>query len=135
MKALIKGKSSGDDTCDENRIANPDNLTFSETLRSLFIAEDTGTRHSRDVLWAYSVEKGKLTRILVAPKHSEVSGLFMTENLNGYAYIFTNIQKNIHPKNFWKDMKPEDANQYVSDKDLRGIVGYIGAIPLGVNKN
>ena len=57
----------------------------------------------------------------------------MTENLNGYAYIFTNIQKNIHPKNFWKDMKPEDANKYVSDKDLRGIVGYIGAIPLGVN--
>ena len=30
-------------------------------------------------------------------------------------------------------MKPEDANQYVSDKDLRGIVGYIGAIPLGEN--
>ena len=114
MKALIKGKSSGGDTCDENKIANPDNLTFSETLRSLFIAEDTGTRHSRDVLWAYSVDKGNLARILVAPKHSEVSGLFMTENLNGYAYIFTNIQKSIHPKNFWKDMKPEDANQYLS---------------------
>jgi len=133
MKALIKGKSSGDDTCDENNIANPDNLTFSENFRSLFIAEDTGTRHSRDVLWAYSVDKGNLTRILVAPKHSEVSGLFITENLNGYAYIFTNIQKSIHPKNFWKNMKPEDANQYVSDKDLRGIVGYIGAIPLGIN--
>ena len=133
MKALIKGESSGEDTCNENKIANPDNLTFSEILRSLFIAEDTGTRHSRDVLWAYSVDKGNLTRILVAPKHSEVSGLFMTENLNGYAYIFTNIQKSIHPKNFWKDMKPEDANQYVSDKDLRGIVGYIGAIPLGAN--
>ena len=133
MKALIKGESTGEDTCNENKIANPDNLTFSEILRSLFIAEDSGTRHSRDVLWAYSVDKGNLTRILVAPKHSEVSGQFMTENLNGYAYIFTNIQKSIHPKNFWKDMKPEDANQYVSDKDLRGIVGYIGAIPLGVN--
>ena len=133
MKALIKGESSGKDTCNENKIANPDNLIFSEILRSLFIAEDTGTRHSRDVLWAYSVDKGNLTRILVAPKHSEVSGLFMTENLNGYAYIFTNIQKSIHPKNFWKDMKPEVANQYVGDKDLRGIVGYIGAIPLGAN--
>ncbi len=133
MKALIKGKSSGAETCDENNIANPDNLKFSEKFRSLFIAEDSGTRHSRDVLWAYSVDKGNLTRILVAPKHSEVSGLFITENLNGYAYIFSNFQRSIHPEDFWKNMKPEDANQYISDKDLRGIVGYIGPIPLGTN--
>ena len=133
MKALIKGKSSGDDTCDENKIANPDNLIFSEIFRSLFIAEDSGTRHTKDVLWAYSVDKGNLTRILVAPKHSEVSGLFITKNLNGYVYIFSNIQRSIHPEDFWKDMNPEDANQYVSDKDLRGIVGYIGPIPLEIN--
>lgn len=130
MKALIKGKTSGPASCNENSIANPDNLTFSENFRNLFIAEDSGTRHSRDVLWAYSVDKGNLKRILVAPKHSEVSGLFMTENLNGFAYIFSNFQRSIHPEDFWKKMKPVDANRYVRSKDLRGIVGYLGAIPL-----
>ena len=54
----------------------------------------------------------------------------MTENLNGFAYIFSNFQRSIHPEDFWKKMKPVDANRYVRSKDLRGIVGYLGAIPL-----
>ena len=130
MKNLIMGKSSENEACDENRIANPDNLVFSESFRTLFIAEDTGSRHTRDFLWAYPIDQSKLTRILVAPKNSEVSGLFVKENLNGFAYIFSNIQKSIHRGKFWESMKPEDANAYVRDKDLRGIVGYIGGIPL-----
>ena len=133
MKNLIMGKSSENEACDENSIANPDNLVFSESFRTLFIAEDTGSRHTRDFLWAYPIDQSKLTRILVAPKNSEVSGLFVKENLNGFAYIFSNIQKSIHRGKFWESMKPEDANAYIRNKDLRGIVGYIGGIPLEKN--
>ena len=133
MKTLITGKSSVDKTCEENSIANPDNLVFSESFRTLFIAEDTGSRHTRDFLWAYPIDQSKLSRILVAPINSEISGLFVKENLNGFAYILSNIQKSIHPGNFWESMKPENANNYVRDKDLRGIVGYIGGIPLRNN--
>ena len=38
-------------TADADRIANPDNLKFSERLRTLFIGEDSGN-HVKNFLWA-----------------------------------------------------------------------------------
>ena len=131
MKALIKGKSAGPGSCDVNHIANPDNLKFSEMFQTLFIAEDSGVRHPRDMLWAYSVETGTLSRILMAPKHSEISGLFVAEDTNGFAYLFANFQRSIYPEDFAETMKPEEANKLVAEKDLRGLVGYLGPIPIG----
>ena len=38
-----------------DKIATPDNLKFSETLRTLFIGEDSNT-HVNNLLWAYNVD-------------------------------------------------------------------------------
>src|SRR5262249_30711911 len=56
------------------RIANPDNLKFSERLRTLFIGEDSGM-HVNNFLWAYNVDSGKLARILSCPVGAESTGL------------------------------------------------------------
>ncbi len=132
MNALILGKENkkrSKDKCDVDSIANPDNIKFSESMRTLFIGEDSEKNHLADYLWAYSVDSGKLTRILISPKDAEPSGLQATTNYNGHTYIMTNFQKNIFPKDFAKKQRPESANKMVSKRDLRGIVGYLGPIP------
>ena len=48
-------------TANADKIANPDNLKFSEKLRTLFIGEDSGM-HVNNFLWAYNVDSGTLSR-------------------------------------------------------------------------
>ncbi len=115
------------DTCDTDRVANPDNIKFSETLRTLFIGEDS-SHHLNNFVWAYHVDAGTLVRILSAPAAAENTGLQVVENVGGHAYIMANIQ---HPaarhdlKNF-----PGAVEMGLGDKtDKRGIVGYIGGMP------
>ena len=50
-------------TANPERIANPDNLKFSEKLRTLFIGEDSGM-HVNNFLWAYNVDTKTLARVL-----------------------------------------------------------------------
>lgn len=50
-------------TANADRIANPDNLKFSEKLRTLFIGEDSGM-HVNNFLWAYNVDTKTLARVL-----------------------------------------------------------------------
>ncbi len=130
MKALLVGKGDGKGSCDSNLIANPDGLEYSDSLRTLFIGEDSNKKHMADFLWAYSIDSGQLSRILVAPRDSEVSGLFLVEDLNGFAYLFSNFQRDIFPETFWEKMTPGIANKHVAERDLRGIVGYLGPIPM-----
>ena len=78
-------------TADPERIANPDNIVFSEKLRTLFVGEDSGT-HSNNFLWAYNVDTHKLSRILSIPMGAESTGLQVVENINGHAYIMSNYQ-------------------------------------------
>ncbi|NMM28674.1 MAG: DUF839 domain-containing protein [Glaciimonas sp.] len=78
---------------DANLIANPDNIKFSERLRTLFIGEDSGM-HVNNFLWAYNVDSKVLTRILSCPAGAESTGLQAVDNLNGFAYIMSNFQ---HP--------------------------------------
>ena len=42
-------------TANPDKIANPDNLKFSEKMRTLFIGEDSST-HVNNFLWAYNVD-------------------------------------------------------------------------------
>jgi len=131
MNALILGKKNtkiSKDKCHVDTIANPDNLKFSENMRILFIGEDSEKNHLADFLWAYSVDSKKLTRILISPKNSELSGLQSTTNYNGHTYIMTNFQRDIFPEDFAEKQSPEKANRLVSETDLRGIVGYLGPI-------
>lgn len=74
-----------------DKISNPDNLKFSEILRTLFIGEDSG-QHVNNFLWAYNVDTKKLARILSLPAGAESTGLQVVDNLNGFSYLMSNFQ-------------------------------------------
>ena len=76
-----------------DRIANPDNIKFSERLRTLFIGEDSGN-HVNNFLWAYEVDTGRLSRLLSTPSGAESTGLHAADHVNGFSYIMSNFQ---HP--------------------------------------
>src|SRR5262249_5437773 len=70
----LKEPDAVGNTADIDRVANPDNLKFSERLRVLLIGEDSGN-HVNNFLWAYNVDSGKLTRLLSCPAAAESTGL------------------------------------------------------------
>ena len=76
---------------DQDHIANPDNIKFSERLRTLFIGEDSGL-HVNNFLWAYDVDRKTLTRLLSCPSGAESTGLQAVDDMNGFAYIMSNFQ-------------------------------------------
>jgi secreted PhoX family phosphatase len=76
-----------------DKIANPDNIKFSEKLRTLFIGEDSGL-HVNNYLWAYNVDTKALSRVLSCPAGAESTGLHAVDDINGFAYIMSNFQ---HP--------------------------------------
>ncbi|RZA20173.1 MAG: DUF839 domain-containing protein, partial [Proteobacteria bacterium] len=85
-----------------DRVANPDNLKYSETLRVLFVGEDSGM-HVNNFLWAYQIDSGRLTRLLATPAGAESTGLHAVDDMNGYTYIMSNFQ---HPGD-WELTKDE----------------------------
>ncbi|HWT38801.1 MAG TPA: alkaline phosphatase PhoX, partial [Paraburkholderia sp.] len=78
-------------TANPEKIANPDNLKFSEKLRTLFIGEDSGM-HVNNFLWAYNVDTKTLSRILSCPAGAESTGLHAVDEINGWTYIMSNFQ-------------------------------------------
>lgn len=80
-------------TANPDKIGAPDNLKFSEKLRTLFIGEDSGY-HVNNFLWAYNVDTKKLSRVASMPAGAEATGLSVVDDLNGWTYITSNFQ---HP--------------------------------------
>jgi hypothetical protein len=76
---------------DAERVANPDNLKFSERLRTLFVGEDSGM-HVNNFLWAYNVDTRSLSRVLSCPAGAESTGLQAADDVNGFAYVMSNFQ-------------------------------------------
>lgn len=74
-----------------DRIANPDNLKFSEAMRTLFIGEDS-TMHVNNFLWAYNVDTKELSRVLSCPSGAEATGLHAVDEINGWTYVMSNFQ-------------------------------------------
>ena len=97
LKALITGEDIASDalgnTANPDKIANPDNLKFSESMRTLFIGEDS-SQHVNNFLWAYNVDTKTLSRIMSIPAGGESTGLHAVDQLNGWTYIMSNFQ---HP--------------------------------------
>ncbi|WP_027477242.1 PhoX family protein [Curvibacter gracilis] len=83
-----------------DHIANPDNIKFSEKLRTLFIGEDSGM-HVNNFLWAYHVDTKQLTRILSCPSGAESTGLHAVDEINGWTYVMSNFQ---HPGDWEKPL-------------------------------
>jgi hypothetical protein len=96
-KALLIGEDIAADalgnTGNPDKIANPDNLKFSETMRTLFIGEDS-SQHVNNFLWAYNIDTKVLSRIMSIPSGGESTGLHAVDELNGWTYIMSNFQ---HP--------------------------------------
>lgn len=116
-------------TANPNKIANTDNVFFSEKMRTLFIGEDSGT-HVNNYVWAYNVDTKKLTRIMSAVAGAENTGLQVLDNLNGKGtYIMGNTQH-------WGDLlgsMPADLKAQLQAKIGNGVnqggFGYIGGLP------
>ncbi len=94
-KALITGEDIKSDalgnTANPDKIANPDNLKFSEKMRTLFIGEDSG-QHVNNFLWAYNVDTKVLSRVMSIPAGGEATGLQAVDEINGWTYIMSNFQ-------------------------------------------
>lgn len=97
VPALVGEDLTAQDTlgnwANPDKVANPDNLKFSEKMRTLFIGEDSGM-HVNNFLWAYNVDTKELTRLLSCPAGAESTGLQAVDDINGFAYIMSNFQ---HP--------------------------------------
>ncbi|MEA2111555.1 MAG: DUF839 domain-containing protein [Campylobacterota bacterium] len=113
-------------TCNVDKIANTDNVFFSEKMRTLFVGEDSGT-HTNNFVWAYNIDSKKMSRILSLPAGAESTGLQVVDNENGHAYIMSNAQ---HLADFTKTT-PESLQNELSGKidKFNAPIGYIGGIP------
>ncbi|MDT8839243.1 DUF839 domain-containing protein [Paraburkholderia fungorum] len=121
-------------TANADRIANPDNLKFSEKLRTLFIGEDSGM-HVNNFLWAYNVDTKTLARVLSCPAGAESTGLHAVDEINGWTYVLSNFQHvgdwetPLHDK-VQSTLDPLVRANY---KDRFGAtVGYLTADPAGI---
>ena len=134
MVALVHGAHQPDgatvgryDKCDTEMVANPDNISYSEAMRTLFIGEDSAN-HLNNFTWAFNVDTKKPARIFSGPAGGENTGLQVYDNINGYAYITANIQ---HPgaEEDLAAYPPEIKNGLRNLVDQRGLVGYLGGLP------
>lgn len=114
-----------------DKVANPDNLKFSEKLRTLFIGEDSGM-HVNNFLWAYNVDTKQLSRILSTPAGAESTGLQGVDDVNGWTYIMSNFQ---HPGDWESPLHDKvkstlDPLVRANYKDRFGAsVGYLTGLP------
>ncbi len=113
------------------KIANPDNLKYSEKLRTLFIGEDSGM-HVNNFLWAYNVDTQQLSRLLSCPAGAESTGLQDVDDVGGWTYILSNFQ---HPGDWETPLHDQvkatlDPIIRANYKDRYGAaVGYITGLP------
>lgn len=138
MSGLITGEDSISadtfgNTANVDKVANPDNLSYSEALNTLFIGEDSGM-HTNNFVWAYNTETKELSRILSAPAGAESTGLLSADDRKGFSYIMSNFQ---HPGDEIesKNITAVDKNELINamEKEIginrTGGVGYISGLP------
>ncbi|WP_261381575.1 alkaline phosphatase PhoX [Paenibacillus cremeus] len=135
MSGLVVGKDLAKadwkgNTADDNAIGNPDNISYSEELRTLFIGEDSGM-HANNYVWAYNIDTKKLSRILTTPAGAEATGLQFVDNYNGFRYVMSNIQ---HPGDemILSDALKAQVSPLIDkywDGKRSGAVGYLSGLP------
>ena len=139
MAVLVHGARQPDgaaagkyDTCNTDMVANPDNINYSEAMRTLFIGEDSDN-HLNNFTWAFNVDSKQAVRIFSAPAGGENTGLKVYDNVNGHAYLTGNVQ---HPGAQHDLAKYPTAIRHDLRRlvDQRGIVGYFGGLPAMTRK-
>jgi hypothetical protein len=127
-----------------DKLGNPDNIKFSEKLRTLFIGEDSGT-HVNNFLWAFNVDTKQLSRLLSTPSGAESTGLHAVDDVNGFTYVMSNFQHagdweldkdesgkvkgGLHVKVYEKLTPLIKANYADARGKLGGAVGYLTGMP------
>ncbi len=123
MSQLIKGEplKMDNNSCDIDKIANPDNISFIPNTDTLIIGEDSTAGHQNDAIWAYDIKKKSLKRLLTTPYGSETTSVYYYKNFGGHSYIMATIQ---HPYG------ESDEDKVKSEEDKRAYTGYFGVLPL-----
>ncbi|MBM7868301.1 DUF839 domain-containing protein [Heliobacterium gestii] len=120
----LKEADAYGNTANVDKIASPDNLSYSEELRTLFIGEDSSL-HVNNYVWAYNIDTGALSRILSVPAGAEATGLSFANDRNGFAYIMSNFQ---HPGD-------EVAKKKITAVDPQALMNALAASPYGILKS
>jgi secreted PhoX family phosphatase len=123
-------KDAEGNQCSQDKLCGPDNLRYVDSIRTLFIGEDT-SRRNNNYVWAFNIDTRKLSRILSVPMNAEATGLTIAPNYNGHAYIMSNFQ---HPgeggtlSNYLGADRQEILDQINSKWGNRkkAAIGYIG---------
>ncbi|MEH7885016.1 alkaline phosphatase PhoX [Bacillus sp. JJ1609] len=138
MEGLLVGEDMAKadaygNTANVDKVANPDNLSYSAAMRTLFIGEDS-SKHTNNFVWAYNLDTKQLSRVLSAPAGAESTGLFAADNRNGFSYIMSNFQ---HPGDELdtKSITAVDKEELKAamEKEIginkTGGIGYISGLP------
>ncbi len=137
-RVLLMGEDIAADvlgnTANPEKIASPDNIKFSEGMRTLFIGEDT-TDHVNNFLWAYNVDTKQLSRVLSTPSGAESTGLHAVDSINGWTYIMSNFQhagdwQSVHSK--VKDTLDPIVRKNYNDR-FSAAVGYLTATDAAIS--
>jgi secreted PhoX family phosphatase len=109
--------------CLQDKVCGPDNVKYSEAMRTLFVGEDT-SRRNNNYVWAFHVDTRKLSRILSVPMYAEATGLQVVDDLNGFSYLMSNFQ---HPAEqsqvgSFKGVKDAAGNLVVTEADVLGAI-------------
>jgi len=113
MKTYDENSTYANNSCDINKIASPDNVTFIKGTNTLIIGEDTGY-HQNDMVWAFDVTTKKLTaRIATTPFGSETTSLMYVDPINGYSYLNFVTQHPFGESDSDKVKNPDDVQSYV----------------------
>ena len=86
-------KDEEGNACEQDKLCGPDNLRYVDSIRTLFLGEDT-SRRNNNYVWAFNIDTRQLSRILSVPMGAEATGLMVAPNHGGHAYIMSNFQ---HP--------------------------------------
>lgn len=118
--SYAEGDAFYGNTCDVDGIGNPDNISFMPGQKTLLIGEDATTAHQNDMVWAYSLESGDLTRIASTPYGAETTSLYYYPDVNDFGYVVAVVQ---HPYGESDEDKVADDSA-----ERRSYFGYIGAL-------
>lgn len=104
-------------TCDLDRVANPDNVTYLPGSNSLVIGEDTAYHHN-DIIWSYNLQTQQLERLVSTAYGSETTSPFWYRDINGFGYLTLVSQHPFGevPRGY---QRPENA-------EIRSQGGYLG---------
>ena len=110
--------------CLQDKVCGPDNIKFSEGMRTLFVGEDT-SRRNNNYVWAFNVDTRKLSRILSVPMYAEATGLQVVDDANGFSYVMSNFQ---HPAEqsqigAFKGVKDANGAVILTEADVLNAIG------------